>query len=201
MKSMIPIAAMLAFLSAPGLAQEAITSGVDGGDARFYVQAMPHPPEPPAPPDAPCPPDQPCPRDPEMEKERRMLEAIRVTRMTEALKLTDEQVAKFIPRLKKNEEQRRQLREERARMLKQLAEMLDKAERRRELKLKLEELDKLERDQMQKAIQTMKDLDTLLSTEQQARWRVFNERFDGEIREMVREIRKKRMDHHRMRQW
>lgn len=198
MKSMIQIAAMLALLFAPGLAQEATTPGVEGEDVRLYVQAMPHPPEPP---DAPCPPAEPCPRNPEMEKERRMLEAIRVTRMTEALKLSEEQVAKFLPRLKRIEEHQRLLREDRARKLRQLADMLDKPEHQREIKVKLEELEKIDQEQTQKVRQMMKDLDTLLSVEQRARWRVFNERFDGEIREMVREIRKKRMEHQRMRQW
>jgi len=136
-----------------------------------------------------------------MEKERRMLEAIRVTRMTEALKLTDEQVAKFLPRLKQIEERQRQLREDRARIIGQLAEILDKPERQKEIKPKLDELDKLETEQMQKTRQMMKDLDSLLTVEQQARWRVFNEHFDREIREMVKEIRKKRIERHRMRQW
>jgi uncharacterized protein (DUF1778 family) len=138
---------------------------------------------------------------PEMEKERRMLEAIRVIRMTEVLKLTEEQVAKFLPRLKQIEERQRNLRQERARMVDQLAEMLDKPERQKELKPKLDELEKLEQEQMQRTRQLMRDLDTLLTVEQRARWRVFNERFGEEIREMAKEIRKKRMDHHRMRQW
>ncbi len=160
----------------------------------IYSQAAP----PQAPPE---PPGIPCPMSPEMEKERRMLEAIRVTRMAEALRLTDEQVAMFLPRLQRIEEHQRSLRQERARLVGQLAEMLDKPERQKEIKPKLDELEKLEQEQMQKARQMMRALDTLLSVEQRARWRVFNERFDREIRDMAKEIRKKRIDRHRVRQW
>lgn len=191
----------LAALSGWAWGQEPPSAGVPWECPGPLCQAMPHPPEPPCPPDASFPPDQAGPRGPEMEKERRMLEALRVTRMTEALKLTDDQVARFIPRLKQVEERHRQLRRDRARVLKGLGEILDKPERRGELRSKLEELDKLEREQVQGRLETMRSLDSLLTTEQQARWRVFNERFDQEIREMVKEIRKKRMERHHMRQW
>jgi hypothetical protein len=136
-----------------------------------------------------------------MEKERRMLEAIRVIRMTEVLKLTEEQVAKFLPRLKQIEERQRQLRQERSRIIKQLAEILDKQERQKEIKPKLDELDKLDREEMQKTRQMLRGLDSLLSVEQQARWRVFNERFGEELREMAKEIRKKHMEHRRPKEW
>ena len=198
MKPMIIIAAMMPMLVAPVTAQQAFPLTAHAEFPECHAQAVPPPP---GPPDAPCPPGEPCPRNPEMEKERRMLEAIRVTRMTEALKLSEDQVAKFLPRLKRIEEQQRLLREDRARKLGQLAEMLDKPERQKDLKARLEELDKLDQEQMQRVRQMMRDLDTMLTVEQRARWRVFNERFDSEIREMVREIRKKRMDQHRMRQW
>lgn len=200
MKKALWLAILAAAMASAARAQgPALPGSFEQGDG-FYAQAAP-PQAPPEPPGMPCPQDQPCPISPEMEKERRMLEAIRVTRMTEALKLTDEQVAKFLPRLKQIEERQRNLRQERARMVGQLAEMLDKPERQKELKPKLDELDRLEQEQMQKTRQMMRDLDTMLSVEQRARWRVFNERFDQEIRDMAKEIRKKRMEHHRMRQW
>lgn len=200
MKKPLLLVALSIATASVSWAQGQTLDGSFDADAFIFAQVAP-PQAPPEPPGMPCPPDQPCPMNPEMEKERRMLEAIRVTRMTEALRLTDEQVAKFLPRLQQIEERQRSLRQERARIIRQLAEMLEKSERLKDLKPKLDELEKLEQEQMQKNRQMMKDLDTLLSVEQRARWRVFNERFDQEIRDMAKEIRKKRIEHHRMRQW
>ncbi len=156
---------------------------------------------PPAPPQAPCSSGQPCPLGPEMEKERRLLEAVRVTRMTEALKLSDEQVDRFFSRLKQLEGKRRQLRQEKSRIIEELSRLLEQAEKQKELKTKIEELEKLEQEEREGIRRMMKGLDSLLTIEQQARWRVFNERFDQEIRNMAREIHRKRMEKSPMRNW
>lgn len=150
----------------------------------------------------PAAPDPACPlHNEEMDRERRMLEAVRITRMTETLRLSDEQIAKFIPRLKQIEERQRQLRQERAQRIQKLAEMLDRKVADKELKAQLDSLEKLERDEMQKTRQMMQGLDSLLTLEQRARWHVFNERFGEEIRQMVREIHRQRMERRPPKDW
>ena len=157
-------------------------------------QALPDPPM--APSDGPCPRHQ-----EEMDRERRMLEALRITRMTEVLRLSDEQIAKFIPRLKQIEERQRQLRQERSQRIQRLAESLERKIPEKDLRAQLDTLEKLEREEMPKIRQMMQGLDSLLNLEQRVRWRVFNERFGEEIREMVRDIHRKRMERRPPKDW
>jgi len=162
----------------------------------------PEPMEPPGAPAAPAPPElwgrQPfCEDSCQMNKERRMLEAVRVSRLTEVLKLTDEQIATFIPKLKQLEERQRQLGHQRQKALRELEKRLQASAKEAEIKAKLAELDRLEGERLQRMREMRTELDKLLSIEQQARWRVFNDRFDQEIRDMVKEIRVRRMGPHR----
>ena len=128
-----------------------------------------------------------------MGKERRMLEAVRISRMTEALNLSDDQIASFFPRMHKMEDEMRQLGRQRRTLIKELERLLQAKAKEAELRPLVEQIDKLDAQRYQRMESEHAELDKLLSVEQRARLRVFNHSFDDEIRTMVRGIREKRM--------
>ncbi|MDI6741054.1 MAG: hypothetical protein QME74_11930 [Candidatus Edwardsbacteria bacterium] len=130
-----------------------------------------------------------------MGKERKMLEAVRISRMTEALDLSEEQIAKFFPRLRKMEEAMRSFDPQRDRLVADLEKLLAEKGKDSELKSRLDQIDKIEEQKLRRMLAGRADLDALLSVSQRAILRVFNQRFDEEIRSMVRNIRERRMKH------
>jgi hypothetical protein len=128
-----------------------------------------------------------------MGKERKMLEAVRISRMAEALDLGEEQIAKFFPRLRKLEETRRASDKQRDQLITELEKLLTDSPKDGDLKSKLDQIDKLEEQKLRRLLADRAELDALLSLSQRAKLRVFNERFEDEIRSMVRTIRERRM--------
>ncbi|MRR09636.1 hypothetical protein EG831_06110 [bacterium] len=132
-----------------------------------------------------------------MGKERKMLEAVRISRMTEALDLSEDQIAQFFPRLRKMEENRRALNRQRDQLIAELEQALAGAPKDAELKARLDRLDKLEEQKLRRELADRAGLDALLTVPQRARLRVFDQRFEDEVRMMVRTIRERRMQHHK----
>lgn len=166
MKNILLIAC-LALISLPAFAQQA----------------------PPPPPDAQCPME--CPPPPE-HKERKMLEAVRISRMTEALTLTDDQISKFFPKLKQLEENQRELRKKHRVLVERLETMMKNKAADRDIKSKIDSIDNLRKETYRNRERIFQELDTILSLQQRAMWRVFDENFDDEIRKMVMQSRERR---------
>jgi hypothetical protein len=134
---------------------------------------------------------------PPWEKERKMLEAVRITRMTEALELSDRQIAEFFPKLKQMDDGLRDLGKTKARLVTELDSILTKGVKEAELKAKLAQIENLEAERFNRMKTFKTEADRILTIKQQARLMVFNQNFDEEIRQMVRDIRQKRMKHFR----
>ena len=127
------------------------------------------------------------------DKDRKMLEAMRITRMTEELKLTDKQIAEFFPRLKEMEANMREMGKNRKKGIGQLDSLLNAGAKDQELKAKMAQIERTEAEKWQQMKAFKIKLDGILTVKQQAQMLVFNQKFDEEIRDMVREIRQKRM--------
>jgi hypothetical protein len=137
-----------------------------------------------------CPPTQQINR-PQEHRERRMLEAVRITRMTEALDLTNDQMIKFLPKLKQLEDEQRDIRMKHRTMVIQLEGLMKKGSNEKEVKIKLDSIDNLRKESLINMEKIHQELDTLLTLQQRALWRVFDENFDKEIRKMVMQSREK----------
>ncbi|MEW6685508.1 MAG: hypothetical protein AB1393_04805 [Candidatus Edwardsbacteria bacterium] len=125
---------------------------------------------------------------------RKAIEAIRIARMTEELKLTDEQVQKFFPKLKMLEEAQREFHKNRMRIIKELENTLQNENPSiKKLQEKIDEIQNLEDNFELTKEKFRKELLQILTIEQQARLFVFQEKFENEIREIIREIRR---EHH-----
>jgi hypothetical protein len=136
-----------------------------------------------------CPPE--CPPPPE-HRERRMLEAVRVSRMTEMLELSNQQIARFFPMLKQMEENQREVRKKHRALVAQLEELMIRKARDQELKAKLDSLDKLQKETLKSMEKIHQELDAMLTIRQRAMWRIFDQNFDEEIRKMVIQVKEKR---------
>lgn len=134
--------------------------------------------------------DRPPPKG-QMEKVRKRIETLKMWKLTQALDLDEKTSAKLFPLLSKYDKKRAEI--ERA-MRDDMKELRESLKERREGNLK-NILDKLE--QNHKAIQMINDeeraeLKKILTIEQQARFILFQQEFDREIRRIIAEARERR---------
>jgi Spy/CpxP family protein refolding chaperone len=121
-----------------------------------------------------------------------MIETMRIWRMTEALDLTEEQVSKFFPRLKDLEKIREGHQRERHSILREINNLLENGEvGERDLKERIAALESEERRFVEERERLRTELRSILTIEQQARFLVFQEEFERELREMIREARRR----------
>jgi hypothetical protein len=129
------------------------------------------------------------------DKHRKMLEAMRITRMTEALELTDQQIAVFFPKLKEMEAGMSEMSQTQRRLISQLDSLLNAGAREPELKDMIARIENAEAEKWKNMKAFKAKIDGILTVKQKAKMLVFNQKFDEEIRDMVRDIRQKRMKH------
>jgi len=120
---------------------------------------------------------------------RDMIEDLRIVRLTKELNLTDQQLAKFLPKMREIEASRREFHQKRMGLIKDMEDLLGRKASEKDLQAKLSEMDKSETDFLTRERETRKALVGQLSVEQQARFVVFQENFEREIRELIRGIR------------
>ncbi len=124
---------------------------------------------------------------------RRLIETIRIWKMTEALNLNEEQAAKLFPKLTQLEASRREFHKRQHLLRGELAELLKQRPLRdQEIKARLEELDRADADFKGRERAVKNELRSILSVEQQARFALFEERFDMEMRRTIQDLRLRR---------
>ncbi len=135
----------------------------------------------------------PAPGSPGPGEGRRLIETIKIWKMTEALELSEDQAAKLFPKLTQLEISRREfyrrqqlLRMDLTRLLKQ------RPFRDQDIKTRLDELDRAEDDFKGRERAVKAELRSILSLEQQARLALFEERFEAEMRHTIQDLRQRR---------
>ncbi|MBI2902395.1 MAG: hypothetical protein HYY12_02235 [Candidatus Methylomirabilis oxyfera] len=135
----------------------------------------------------------PAPGRPGPAEGRRLIETIKIWRMTEALDLTEDQAAKLFPKLTQLETSRREFYSRQRLLRDELAEILKQRPLREiDVKTRLEELDRTEVDFKTRERSVMGELRSILSLEQQARLALFEERFEMEMRRTIQHLRQRR---------
>ncbi len=120
---------------------------------------------------------------------RDMIEDLRIVRLTKELNLNDQQLAKFLPKMREIEASRREFHQKRMGLIKDMDDLLGRKASEKDLQAKLSEMERLESDFQSKERETRRELLGQLSVEQQARFFVFQEKFEREIRELIRNIK------------
>lgn len=128
----------------------------------------------------------------EKREPKELIETLRIWRLTEELKLSEEQASKLFPKLRAMREAKREFRRERMEILKSMKKEL-KSEKPREkvLKEKIESLKRGEKGFREKEEGLREEISRILTIEQQARLLVFQEKFDKEIRTLIRKVKRR----------
>ncbi len=136
----------------------------------------------------------PPPEPPQMNREvRKQLEQIKVWQMTKEIDLPTDKAEKFFPLYNDYNSQLRNVNAERRQAIRALDSLLNKNPEATELKKGIQEtlnLDAQLADEHQKFIRSLQGI---LSPIQVARYLVFEQKFDREIRERIRAITQQRM--------
>lgn len=128
---------------------------------------------------------------PEEEEPIEKIETIRLWQLTEELKLDEDQAAKLFPKFRSLRELRKEAEKGRIEKITELAELLAKKAKGEVLKKKIEELKELEKRFQNREEALKREIEGILSTEQFARFLIFQERFERRIKKMIREMRGK----------
>ncbi|MBI5198410.1 MAG: hypothetical protein HZA09_00075 [Nitrospirae bacterium] len=132
----------------------------------------------------------------QMEKVRKRIETLKMWKLTQALELDEKTSAQVFPLLSKYDKKRGEIEQSLRGSMRELRESLRE---KREGNLK-NILDKLEENH--KALQRIKEeewseLKKILTLEQQARFILFQQEFEREIRKIIAEAREKRLERFR----
>jgi Spy/CpxP family protein refolding chaperone len=132
------------------------------------------------------------PRAPGVPEGRRLVETVKIWKMTEALNLDENQAAKLFPKLAQLESSRRQFQRQQRVLRDELSELLKQQPLRdQEVKAKLEQLERAEIDFREREQGIKGGLRTILSVEQQARLALFEDRFETEMRRAIQDLRQR----------
>ena len=124
---------------------------------------------------------------------RRLIETIRIWKMTEVLGLSEDQAAKLFPKLTQLEVSRREFYRRQRLLRDEIAELLRRQPvREGDIKRRLEDLERTEVDFKGRERTVRIELQAILSLEQQARLALFEERFEAEMRRTIQDIRQRR---------
>lgn len=117
----------------------------------------------------------------------------RMWRLIDTLDLNEDQAVKFFPLANRYFDGERQMNERRGRAADSLREAIHKDDvSEKDLKEKIDALSKVEEDRTSLREKYFKEATAILSPRQQAQLLLFEDRFQGEIRGMMQELRQQR---------
>ena len=136
----------------------------------------------------------PGPNPGEEDDPREIIEKVRIYKLTQALDLTTEQALKFFPKLKDLRKVEQEFIKGKMEIIREIKEIIKREEKASEEKLKAlinryKEINDKKWKGQTEIINEMRDILTPL---QQAKYLIFQEDFEREIREVIKEIRKHR---------
>ncbi len=134
-------------------------------------------------------------RKQEMKEEdpHKLIEAIKIWKISEFLDLDEDQMIAFFPKLKKIEKHRRESFKERRSLLDKLKKQLDKSQSDEKIKKTIDEVITFDREAKEREQELREEIMSVLTVTQQAKLLIFEERFEREIRNIIKEMRKERM--------
>ncbi|MEO0128931.1 MAG: Spy/CpxP family protein refolding chaperone [candidate division WOR-3 bacterium] len=123
---------------------------------------------------------------------REIIEKVRVYKLTEQLDLSEEQITKLFPRLKEMRKNEQEFHKQRMEIIQKLKELLDEKAKEQEIVKTLNRLQELQKKRFESQLKELEEIKQILTPEQQAKFIIFQEEFEKEIRDLIREIRWRR---------
>ncbi|UCG29094.1 MAG: hypothetical protein JSV53_06090 [candidate division WOR-3 bacterium] len=121
---------------------------------------------------------------------RAIIEKVRIYRLTKELDLTTEQAIEFFPKLNELHKIDNEFREQRHKILIQLKELLSGDAADEDIMRSLSAYENILKDRVERQIKKMREIRTMLTPSQQAKYLIFQDEFEREIREMIKEVKK-----------
>jgi Spy/CpxP family protein refolding chaperone len=121
-----------------------------------------------------------------------IIETIRIYRLTNELDLTTEQAVEFFPKLNELQKIENEFHQRRQEILHNLREQLASGAPDKEIRESLDAFEKTIRERVDRKIEKMREIRTLLTPRQQAKYLIFEDEFERDIREMIKEVKKSR---------
>ncbi len=121
---------------------------------------------------------------------RERIKTIKKWKLVEALNLSEEQTTKVFPRLNDLENQRDAFQDQRRDKMQSLEVLLkDRKTTDDKLLAKIKEIEEFEAQQLQKELQLRDKVKEALTVEQQAKWVLFEAKFEDHLRKLVRDFK------------
>lgn len=121
---------------------------------------------------------------------REIIEKVRIYRLTKELDLSTEQAIEFFPKLNELHKIDSEFRRRRQEILVHLKDLLGTGAPDMEIKESLGAYEKILRDRVERQITKMREIQTMLTPSQQAKYLIFQDEFEREIREMIKEVKR-----------
>jgi chromosomal replication initiation ATPase DnaA len=123
---------------------------------------------------------------------RERLERFRKMRLIEALKLNEESAARFVAKLNTHEEAMRDVAEQRMKLIDDLENLAKREGTEKEFQTLFEKIDENEQKMFDERRRFRKDVRSILTTEQAAKYIIFDRNFTRELREAMEDMRRER---------
>ena len=121
---------------------------------------------------------------------RTIIEKIKIFRLTQELDLRTEQTAILFPRLDELQKIEKLYNEQKRQILAELKGLLDRNAGDEELTLVLSRYQTMNRQKVEVQLVKTEEIKKILTPVQQARYLIFEDEFNREIRAMIREVKK-----------
>jgi HSP90 family molecular chaperone len=126
----------------------------------------------------------------ETDDPRVIIEKIRIYRLTRELDLTTEQAIKFFPKLNELQKIDKDFRARQEEILDNLKAMIHEDAEQKEIMKSLSRYETIFKEKVERQLSKMREIQELLTPVQQARYLIFQDEFEREIRRMIKEVRK-----------
>lgn len=123
---------------------------------------------------------------------REIIEKVRIFKLTQELDLTTEQAVKFFPKLNELRKIEQEFQKERMDILKELRDLIKNDASDKEITKVITKFEEAHKKKMVGQIKKMEEIKEVLTPLQQAKYLIFQEEFEREIRDLIKEVRKHR---------
>ncbi|TET60734.1 MAG: hypothetical protein E3J47_06480 [Candidatus Stahlbacteria bacterium] len=126
------------------------------------------------------------------EDPRAIIEKVRIYRLTQELDLTTEQAMEFFPKLNELQKIEKAFRQKKIQILFELRNLLKNDADDKEILKVVSKYEDIQRKKIEDQIEKIKEMWKILTPVQRAKFLIFQEEFDDEIRKMIRQVKKHR---------
>ena len=125
---------------------------------------------------------------------RAIIEKVKIYRLTQELDLTTEQAQTFFPRLHELEKLEKEFHEQKLEMLDELKMLVVEEGKENEIVIIVNEFEDAQQKKMEEQMNKLHDMWMVLTPVQRAKFLIFEDDFHREIRDMIKEIKRHRIE-------